>query len=111
MITVGLFRGGPELHGAAISKAWRRIATAVSEYQGKGWLGKISGLNVGLYVDGSAGPYNDVPDFAPVRFSRKKKLLLVNVRVPEGVVDDFEKAFHFIIDSLHRANAGSTDTI
>lgn len=110
MIAIGLFSGGPELTNAPISRAFRRIATAISEVYDKGWFGTIPGLHVGFYVDGSAGPWDAVDGLAPVRFSRKKKLLLVNVCVPKDVVNDFERSFHFIVDSLHEASAIAADT-
>jgi len=82
----------------------------MSEIYDDGWVGTIPGLHVGFYVDGSAGPYDEVRGLAPVRFSRKKKLLLVNVRVPKEVVNDFDKSFRFIVDSLHDASALAADT-
>ena len=110
MIAIGLFCGGPELNYAPISKAFRRIAIAISEVYDFGWVSTIPGLHVGFYVDGSAGPWDEVDGLAPARFSRKKKLLLVNVRVPKDVVNDFEKSFQFIVASLHEASAIAADT-
>src|SRR5258708_29029749 len=102
MITTGLFCGGPELFNAAIGKAFRRVATSISDICEDESEGKTAGVHVGFYVDGSAGRYDEVKGLSAARFSRKKKLLLVNVRVPKAVVNDFDKAFHFLLDSLHK---------
>jgi hypothetical protein len=67
------------------------------------WQPGISpGLNVVFYVPGSLGDFSNVTKIAAGRFSRKQKLLLVEVPVPRDVAES-GGSVEFVIDALRQA--------
>lgn len=104
MISFGLNLGEPEQHGNAFNRAFNRIGTATGEVDEPGeWEGKVPSVHVNFCIPGSILAYDDVHGITPVRFSRKQKRVLVTVRVPADILDDFGRSFEFIIDALHKA--------
>jgi hypothetical protein len=108
MITTGADYGGPEHFDCIFLEMDRSVGQAMFELRGgdvEEWEGKIPGVNVVFYVPGSVMDHASVTKIEAARFSRKRKLLLVNVPVPREVIWDREKSLSFIIDALHKANA------
>src|SRR4029450_2297709 len=67
-----------------------------------GKRGERPGVNVVFYVPGSLGDF-DIPGIQASRFSRKEKLVLVAVPVPQEVAEA-GGAVGFVVDALRRAN-------
>jgi hypothetical protein len=108
MITTGTHLGGPEQITAAFNEVDRQISKAVAELLGGDvdeWEGSIPGVNVVFYVPGSVMDHASITKIEAARFSRKRKLLLVNVPVPPDIILNREKSLAFIVDALHKANA------
>ena len=103
MITIGGIYSGPELEGGAFNKAVSRAAKAAMQVCGS--VDSFSGpsVNVVFCVPGSLGR----PDWDHgriARYSSKRKLLLIQIAVPEEVVDG-NSPLEFLISELHGANA------
>jgi hypothetical protein len=106
MITLGAKFGGPE--ETAFMAAYRKVATTIEGLRGgkfEEWGGVIAGVNVVFYVPGSVIADSGLTVIGPGRFSRKQKLLLVNVPVPKTILQDLEGSISFLIEALHKANA------
>ena len=106
MITLGAKFGGPE--EMEFREAWKCAATAIREarHQKKGEPeDDTPGVNVVFYVSGSVIEFSRIKEIEPARFSRKRKLLLVDVPAPKNIRDNFDKSLSFIMDSLGKANA------
>ncbi|HEX2971536.1 MAG TPA: hypothetical protein VHP11_04350 [Tepidisphaeraceae bacterium] len=84
-----------------------RVANAIGEACGEAeeWEGTVPGVNVVFYVPGSVMDHVSVTKIEAARFSRKRKLLLVNVPVPKEIVRDWNQSLLFLIDALCKANA------
>jgi hypothetical protein len=65
-------------------------------------------VNVVFYVPGSLSDFPLITKIAAGRFSRKRKLLLVEVPVPRHVAES-GGSVEFVIDALHQANAIAAD--
>lgn len=93
-LTIGMVTGGPE--ATAIDQTIRRVAVRISSLQ-----------ESHRFFDRSTGTLNAVfhlpgrvvrPDYAGLRtakFSRKQETLMVQVAVPESIVDSSDDAFVF----------------
>ena len=117
MISIGLHYRGPEIDGSLLdrilSAALRAVAEVCGDFVVPGEpppdsdltfeIGSAPAVNVVFYVPGSLGGF-DIPKIAASRFSRKQKLLLVDVPVPEEVARA-GGSIEFIVDALYQASA------
>lgn len=109
MISIGAVYSGPELRGSHADRTIKALRTILFELVGSFEVGGASpGVNVVFCVPGSLGG----PDWEWLReakFSRQKKLILVQVAVPVELVNSSELK-EFVVRSLHGANAIAFDT-
>jgi len=108
MITIGAYFGGPELHDSPIQLLIRSAMKAAKQIRGDWTEGSYAAVNTVFYVPGSLDTYGGLKQIEPARFSRKQKLLLVAVPVPESVAAA-GGSVEFVIDALHKANAIAAD--
>jgi hypothetical protein len=105
MISIGAHFGGPELEGSRIDRLISAAMKAVKAVRGTDYEAHASpAINAVFYVPGSLDTYGGLKQIEPARFSRKEKLLLVAVPVPEAVAAA-GGSVEFVIDALHKANA------
>lgn len=102
MITLGGHFRGPELEKSAIDRLIGRAMRSVADARGDWKEGDAPGVNVVFYVPGSLGDFPDIPELAAGRFSRKQKLLLVEVPVPRALVAS-GGSVDWVIDALRQA--------
>lgn len=104
MISIGCDFGGPGLSQTAIGELLLAASRLVEQHRGEYDEGSIPEVNVVFYVPGSVAdfPPRDAPRAG--RFSRKQKLLLVEVYVPRDVAEA-GGSVEFVTDSLRQANA------
>lgn len=98
----GVFRG-PELKGSLVDQTIKEVGKVATELRGDFEFGSGPAVNVVFHVPGSLGS----PDWDGLRdakFSRQQQLLMVQVAVPENVVES-ENPEDFVIESLYGANA------
>jgi len=103
MIAIGWILGGPEQDGSSIDRAIRVVAKAAVQVIGDFEFGTSPATNVVFHVPGALSR----PDFDFIRdakFSRKQKLLIVQVPVPGEVVAS-DSPMDYLIESLYGANA------
>jgi len=106
MITTGSKYGGLEHSNSAFKKLDMKVEQAlcaINGGNGESWVGRIWGVNVVFYVSGSLIPDAGVRRIEAKRFSRAQKLLLVNVPVPDDILDDFQKSLAFTMYALQEA--------
>ena len=103
MITVGGHFRGPEVDDLPIGRTIARVMEVLMDARGNWELGSSPGVNVVFYVPGSLGTF-DIDGIHPGRFSRKRRLLLVEVAVPVKIAKG-ENATEFVIKALYEANA------
>jgi hypothetical protein len=102
MISMGCDFGGPGLSQGEFGQMLLAASRLVEVHRGVYTEGSIPEVNVVYYVPGS------ITDFPPLdapragRFSRKQKLLLVEVYVPKEQVAS-GGSVEFIIDALRQA--------
>lgn len=102
MITIGNVFHGPELPGSVIYNVLTKVAKTIQVSRGDFQLGLDPAVNVVFVVPGSMG----CPDWEETRegkYSSAKKLLLVEVAVPDKVAQS-EDPSGFIVEMLHAAN-------
>ena len=103
MIAIGAVYNGPEHQQSFAKQAITVAMNGFCDLRGTDEIGgEIPGLNVVFYVPGSLGD----PDWVGLRdskFSRKKKMLMVQVAVPRVMVNS-PSLPNFIIESIHGAN-------
>jgi hypothetical protein len=102
MISIGAVMGGPELEGGSFDQASDEVCRAVIDLRGSFGTGESAEVNVVFHVPGSIIE----PDWEGARdatFSKKRKLLMVQVAVPRDVAAH-PWPIAFIIESLHKAN-------
>lgn len=103
MISIGAHLSGPELDGSPICRAIGAAMRAAMDARPNSQESGIPSLNVVFCVAGSFGrPDWDHGQIA--KYSAKRKLLLVQVAVPEEVVSS-EAPLDFVIRELQGANA------
>ncbi len=103
MISLGNVLKGPELSGSQVDRAIMAATKAAAELRGEFEFGSSPAVNVVFHVPGSMGS----PDWDGLRdatFSRQQQLLMVQVAVPESVVESANPE-EFVIESLYGANA------
>ena len=103
MISIGYDLFGPELDKSSIDLALSTGMKIATELRGNFEFGSSPAVNVVFHVPGSISS----PDWEWLRdakFSRRDQLLMVQVAVPEEVVESSHPE-KFIIDSLYGANA------
>ncbi|MCA8992497.1 MAG: hypothetical protein KDA88_10980 [Planctomycetaceae bacterium] len=103
MIALGSVYRGPELPGTRIDLAITKAMNAAAELRGSFEFGSGPAINVVFHVPGSLGK----PDWDGLRdatYSRKLQLLMVQVAVPDDVVES-PGLETFIIEGLYGANA------
>jgi hypothetical protein len=97
VIYISSVLGGPELEGSPIDRAIRRVVAL----RKPGEEGDFGSLDVVFHVPGSMAS----PEYQGLRtgkFSRKQKMLMVQVSVPPDVVSS-DEAESFVVRSLHDA--------
>jgi hypothetical protein len=104
MISIGAHYRGPELEGSAIDTLIVKATKAAkagrpTDYEAH----RNPAVNVIFYVSGSLGGF-DIPKIEASRFSRKQKLLLVAVPVPEDMAKS-GGSVEFVIGALRQAVA------
>jgi len=102
VIALGVDVGGTELIRSQIDCALMQTARSLIRLRPTFADGEVPSVNVVFYLPGSVHS----PDWEGLRverFTRKKKLILISVAVPEKAVHS-EHALIFVIQSLHRAN-------
>lgn len=104
MISIGAHHGGPELCRTPIDVAIMAAMRAAIEARGAFEEGSTPAVNVVFCTPGSIAGRPDWDHGRVVRYSRKRKLLLVQVAVPEEVVSS-EAPLDFVIRELQGANA------
>ena len=104
MISIGCGFGGPGLSQAAIGKLLLAASRLVEEYRGNYAEGSIPEVNVVFYIPGPVANFPPLDAPRAGRFSRKRKLLLVEVYVPRDVAEA-GGSVEFVTNSLRRANA------
>ena len=107
MITIGVVYGGPESRDSDVFDALTAVSKAAISARGDFEFGSAPAVNVVFHVPGSLSR-PDWDGMRDARFSRKKKLLMVQVALPDEVVSS-DRAIHFIIEALHGANAVAFD--
>jgi hypothetical protein len=103
MISIGCVYRGPELEGSYTFRVLGALMNAAIDCRGSFEVGKSPGINVVFYVPGSLG----APDWEGIRdakFSPKRQYLMVQVAVPEELVNS-PGLTDFAIESLRGANA------
>jgi hypothetical protein len=103
MISVGAVFRGEELRGSKIQVAITAAMKACPDFEKEFEVGSFPAVNVVFHVPGSTGS----PDWDGLRdakFSRQQQLLMVQVAVPESVVESANPE-DFVIESLYGANA------
>jgi hypothetical protein len=104
VITIGAQFGGPELLDAPI-RALILAATRAAQRACGDWVeGAVPAVNPVFYVPGTLDAYAELKQVEAARFSRKQKLLLVAIPVPQEVAAA-GGSVDFIIDALRKANA------
>jgi len=102
MIAVGVDVGGTELVRSRIDCALMQAARSLIRLRPTFADGEVPSVNVVFHLPGSVHS----PDWEGLRverFTRKKKLMLISVAVPEEIVHS-DQALEFVIQSLHTAN-------
>jgi hypothetical protein len=102
MISIGTVLRGPELDNSEIRTAIMALSKAINEIRGPLELGKIPLVNSIFFVAGSLGEagFNDL---VYGKFSKKDKVIVVQIAVPPNVVLDNNR-IHFLENSLIEAN-------
>lgn len=102
MISIGAVYEGLELRGSPICETINAIGKAVIKLRGDFEIGKSPAVNVVFYVPGSLGGV-DWEGSRDSTFSRKQRLLMVQVAIPKEVADS-ENPVDFLVEALHEAN-------
>lgn len=99
MISVGAVFRGEELKGSKIQRAITAAMKACPDFE----IGSCPAVNVVFHVPGSLGSpgWDGLRD---AKFSPRQQLLMVQVVVPETIVES-ESPKGFVIESLYGANA------
>lgn len=103
MISIGSVLKGPELSGSPIDRAIMSATKATAKLRGKFEFGNSPAINVVFYVPGSTGSL-DWEGMRDSKFSRQQQLLMVQVAVPDKVVQSTTPSM-FVVESLYGANA------
>jgi hypothetical protein len=106
MLSIGVVAGGIEIKKMYIGQLINRLACVVSEQRGKFRIGAIAALNVVFHVPGSVYKQLEFEGLRDGTFSRKLKLLMIQVAVPKKLVtcEDEEVITKFLFNSLREAN-------
>jgi len=107
MITIGTAYLGPELRDSKVHAALSKVMQAAIEARGDFEFGTAPAVNVVFTVPGSLGG----PNWSGARdgtFSRKEKMLMIEIAVPEEIVSS-DRVLDFIIEALRGANAIASD--
>jgi hypothetical protein len=108
MISIGVDFMGPEHPETAIGQLLLAASRRVQEHRGDYESYPGPRVNVVFYVPGSLGDFPNITKVAAGRFSRKQKLLLVEVPVPRDVAES-GGSVEFVISALRQANAIAAD--
>lgn len=103
MISIGAVFRGPELRESRIDRAIKSAGKAAERLRGAFEFGSSPAINVVFYVPGSIGRL-DWEGMRDAKFSRQQQLLMIQVAVPEQIVQPTTPIM-FVIESLHGANA------
>jgi hypothetical protein len=102
MIYIGAIFDGPELEGGHFSRVMTAFVYANSIARDESKEGDAPSYNIVFCVPGSLGE-PDWTDLRQVRYSKKKKMILLHAAVPRDVVAS-DNAFDYIIATLREAN-------
>jgi hypothetical protein len=96
MIHIGRVYGGPELRGSTIDRAISKLV----KLRGTGVEGEAGSLDVVFHVPGAV----QAPDFTGIRtgrFSKKERMLAVQISVPQPIVEAEEPEIEkFLLGAL-----------
>jgi hypothetical protein len=104
MITIGVDIGGPEIIGTPIDRSIMAAMRGAITARGNCQEGSVPAVNVVFFTPGSVGGLPDWDHGRVVKYSAKRKLLLVQVAVPEEMVRS-KSALDYVIKELYGANA------
>lgn len=104
MIMIGAHHGGPELGGTPIERAIGAAMRAAIKARGNYEEGSIPAVNVVFCTPGSIVGSPDWDHGRVAKYSAKRKLVLVQVAVPQEMVHS-KSALDFVIKELYGANA------
>lgn len=106
MITIGVVLGGPEVASAPVGRLVRRLARHVEGERGEFQFGSTAAVNVVFHVPGSILRETEHEGLRDAKFSRVKKLLMVQVAVPPDIASstDEEAIERFLFWALREAN-------
>ena len=104
MISIGIDFMGPEHPETPIGRLLLSASRLVQEHRGEYETYPGPRVNVVFYVPGSLGDFPNITKVAAGRFSRKQKLLLVEVPVSREVAEA-GGSIEFVVNTLHQANA------
>lgn len=103
MIGIGAVYGGPEASDSRIYDIINSITKVASNLTESFKFGSAPAINIVFHVPGSLSK-NEFEGIRDAKFSRKDKLLMVQISVPEEKLDA-EDLLDFLILSMHQANA------
>ncbi len=111
MLFIGSVQGGPEVDASLFGKMEKSLMALAVEERGDFSVGSSAAVNVVYHVPGSIVRTLDYEGLRTGIFSRKQKLLMVQVAVPIAVANsnDVEELAGFFVWSLHEANSIASD--
>ena len=106
MLFLGAVRGGPEVAGSCFGRLQTKLMNLISDKVGDFEIGSCAAVNVVFHVPGSMLTHIPYEGLRDAKFSRKQKLLMVQVAVPPGIAnsEDAETVRNFLLDSLRGAS-------
>jgi len=106
MLSIGAVYGGPKSEYGLIMEFEKRLMCMVSDMRGDFKFGSTAALNVVFHIPGSIIRNLDYEGLRDGKFSRARKLLMIQVAVPKEIAEsqDEEAIFRFLFDSLREAN-------
>ncbi len=106
MLFIGSVKGGPEVRNTCVGRLITQLMQVASEERGEFALGSVSALNVVFHVPGSVLSNVGYEGLRDGIFSRRQKLLMIQVAVPHEVAatDSGTQARQFLLWALEEAN-------
>jgi len=106
MLSIGVVEGGPEVSATCTGKLVSKLMRIASEERGDFTVGSWAAVNLVFHIPGSMLQDLDYEGLRDGAFSRKQKLLMIQVAVPGtiAVTQDEEQVCEFLLDSLLKAN-------
>ena len=106
MLSIGAVYGGPKSEFGLIGKFVNRLMNIVADMCDNFTPGSAVGLNAVFHIPGSICSDLGYEGLRDGKFSRKLKLLMIQIAVPKEIVEspNEEIIFRFLFDSLREAN-------